>query len=385
MKIGEYVERMSVVWIEGQVVQLTTRPGSATAYLTLRDTDVDLSLSVVLAARILSNLPAPLSEGARVVVHAKPVFWPKRGSLHLEARAIRPVGIGELLARLEHLKRVLAAEGLFAAERKKTLPFLPTRIGLICGRSSAAEHDVVENAKRRYPAVRFELRQVPVQGPEAVSAVIAALTDLQRDPNVEVIVIARGGGSVEDLLPFSNEALIRAVAAATVPIVSAIGHDVDTPLLDLVADVRASTPTDAAKRIVPDVAEELARIVALRERVGRCALAAVQRQRSHLLALCSRPVLAQPSSLIDSHRQRLELLCDRARRQVQAALAQRNSYLAQLAAQLRALSPQATLDRGYALVQHADGRVVRERESVEPRELLRVRVADGDFGVHVVG
>jgi exodeoxyribonuclease VII large subunit len=269
MKIADYVEKMSVLWVEGQVVQLTRRPGQRTAYLTLRDPDVDMSLSVAIQVNALDAMPTPVGQGARVVLQAKPVFWTQRGSLMLDARQIRPVGVGELLARVEHLKRLLTSEGLFDAERKQPLPFLPHTVGLVCGRASAAEKDVVENARRRWPAVRFEIREVAVQGPAAVQELSGALAELDALPHVDVIVIARGGGSVEDLLPFSNEALVRAVSAARTPVVSAIGHDVDTPLLDHVADWRASTPTDAGKRVVPDAQAERHGIRQSRERAHR--------------------------------------------------------------------------------------------------------------------
>src|SRR6476661_8099453 len=305
MKIAEYVEKMSVLWVEGQVVQLTRRPGSRTAYLTLRDPDVDMSLSVAISTNALDAMPVPVAQGARVVLQAKPVFWTQRGSLMLDARQIRPVGVGELLARVEHLKRTLASEGLFDHDRKKALPFLPRTVGLVCGRASAAEKDVVENARRRWPAVQFAIRQVAVQGPNTVTEVTEALRSLDTDPAVDVIVIARGGGSFEDLLGFSNEALVRAVAACRTPVVSAIGHDVDTPLLDFVADWRASTPTDAAKRIVPDVREERAALQAARDRVRRVLTSRIEGERRHLVALVSRPVMADPMAIFAARRQEL--------------------------------------------------------------------------------
>jgi exodeoxyribonuclease VII large subunit len=385
MKIAEYVEKMSVLWVEGQVVQLTRRPGQRTAYLTLRDPDVDMSLSVAIQVNALDAMPAPLTQGARVVLQAKPVFWTQRGSLMLDARQIRPVGVGELLARVEHLKRLLAAEGLFDPERKRPLPFLPRRVGLVCGRASAAEKDVVENARRRWPAVRFEIREVAVQGPTAVQEVGTALAELDEQPEVDVIVIARGGGSVEDLLPFSNEALLRAVAAARTPVVSAIGHDVDTPLLDHVADWRASTPTDAGKRVVPDAQAERHGIRQSRDRARAAVRRHVEAERRHLLALRSRPVMADPKALLDVRRQELEALTARSRHRVLAAVHRASDQVAHLRAQVRALSPQSTLERGYAVVQHRDGRVVTDQAELEVEELLRVRVARGDFAARVAG
>lgn len=385
MRIAEYVEKMSVLWVEGQVVQLTRRPGARTAYLTLRDPDVDMSLSVAIQVNALDAMPAPLSQGARVVLQAKPVFWTQRGSLMLDARQIRPVGVGELLARVEHLKRTLAAEGLFDAERKKPLPFLPRTVGLVCGRASAAEKDVVENARRRWPTVHFTIREVAVQGPTAAAEVTAALQELDADPGVDVIVISRGGGSVEDLLPFSNESLLRAVAAARTPVVSAIGHDVDTPLLDHVADWRASTPTDAGKRVVPDAAEERQRVQQAAHRARRAVAGRVASERRHLVAIRSRPVMADPTAMLRARREELEALTRRARHRVMASVHRASDQVEHLRAQVRTLSPLSTLERGYAVVQHADGRVVMDQAEVEVEELLRVRVARGDFAVRVAG
>jgi exodeoxyribonuclease VII large subunit len=385
LKISQYVDRMPPVWVEGQVVQLVQRPGTSTAYLTLRDADVDFSLSVTAPRRLLDALEADLPEGARVVVHAKPTYWMKRGSLQLEADAIRHVGVGELLARIEHLKRVLASEGLLDARRKRPLPFLPQAVGLVCGRASAAERDVIDNARRRWPAVRFAVRQVAVQGPNAVTQVIEALRELDSDPGVSVIVLARGGGALEDLLPFSNEALVRAVAAATTPVVSAIGHEVDTPLVDLVADVRASTPTDAAKLVVPDVAEELAGVHAARDRLRRAVVHRVEREQAGLEALRSRPVLAAPLTLVDERRHTVDGALQRARVALGARLDRAADDVRHLCTQVRALSPAATLDRGYAVVQRSDGAVVRAPEDVEAGDRLRVRVAGGELAAQALG
>jgi exodeoxyribonuclease VII large subunit len=384
LKIADYVDKMSVLWVEGQVLQVSRRPGQATAYLTLRDVDVDMSLSVTVRTTTLDAMSAPLAEGARVVVQAKPTFWTKRGTLHLDARQVRPVGVGELLARLEHLKRILAAEGLFDHDRKRPLPFLPRKVGLICGRASAAEKDVVENARRRWPAVQFEIRTVSVQGPNTVPEVTAALRELDADRSVDVIVITRGGGSFEDLLPFSNEALVRAVSDAVTPVVSAIGHDVDTPLLDFVADLRASTPTDAAKRIVPDVTEQRGAIEQTLLRVWRALTSRIQSERRLLVSLQSRPVMADPRAMITIRRQELNALTDRAGQRLRADLHRADDQINHLRAQVRALSPLSTLERGYAVVQHADGLVVMDRADVGPNELLTVQVARGDFGVRAV-
>ncbi len=385
MKIGEYVERMSVLWVEGQVVQLNRRPGARTAYLTLRDPDVDMSLSVAIQVNALDAIPGPLPDGARVVVQAKPAFWTQRGSLVLDARQIRPIGVGELLARLEYLKRHLAQEGLFDPDRKRPLPFLPRRVGLVCGRASAAERDVVENAVRRWPGTVFEIRQVAVQGTSAVEEVSAAIAELDAHPQVDVIVVARGGGSVEDLLPFSNEALLRVVAAARTPVVSAIGHDVDTPLLDLVADHRASTPTDAAKAVVPDAEAERRGVEAARTRGRRAVRERLHHERRRLVELSSRPVLADKGAFLRTQREVVAALRQRSRRRVEAQLHRSRDHVEHLRAQARALSPQSTLDRGYAVVTHGSGAVVADPRSLASDELLRVRVARGEFGARVVG
>ena len=382
LKISDYVDRMSQLWVEGQVVQLNAR--GATAFLTLRDPDVDMSLSVSVPMNAVNAMPIPLAQGARVVLQAKPTFWTKRGTLQLEARQIRPVGIGDLLARIEILKRTLAAEGLFDPARKRPVPFLPGRVGLITGRNSAAERDVVENARRRWPAVRFEIREVAVQGASCVSEVVAALRELDADRSVDVIVIARGGGALEELLPFSNEAMVRAVAQARTPVISAIGHEVDQPLLDLVADWRASTPTDAGKRLVPDAAQEVAAVATGRQRMRQALARRVESERRSLRALTSRPVMADPVALVRLRRTEVAALRQRADTRIEARLHRAADQVEHLRRQVTALSPQSTLERGYAVVQHRDGRIVMDRTDVGIGELLRVRVARGDFGVRPV-
>lgn len=354
--IGDYVGRLGAVWMDGQVAEYRPRPGARNHYFVLRDPDVDMSITVVADASLLGALAMPLQPGARVIVNARPEYWTGRGTLQFRAREIREVGLGELLAQIERLKAVLAAEGLFAPERKRPLPFLPRRIGLICGRASAAMTDVLVNVEDRWPGQAFDVREVAVQGVHAVTAVTEALAALDAVPDVDVIVLARGGGSVEDLLPFSNEALIRAVAACRTPVVSAIGHEQDAPLVDFVADLRASTPTDAAKRIVPSMREEAQRVATLRTRM-----------RSQVERMLEREV----TSVADHRRRAARTLTHR----IDRAL----TDVEHLRARVRALSPQATLDRGYAIVTSHDGAIVRDADEVASGQSLHVRVAAGSF------
>jgi exodeoxyribonuclease VII large subunit len=321
--------------------------------------------------------------GARVVIHAKPDFNPTRGSFALAALEIRAVGLGELLARLEQLKKQLADEGLFDPARKRRVPFLPRCIGLICGRESAAERDVLQNAARRWPAVQFRVEQVPVQGGYAVAEVMSALERLDGDKDVDVIIIARGGGSIEDLLPFSDEQLVRAVAACRTPVVSAIGHEQDTPLLDYVADLRASTPTDAAKRVVPDVAEQMALVTQLRDRGRRAVKGWLDREQSWLSSLTSRPALASPTREVDRQAEQIEMMRQRARACLDARLGRAADDITHTRARLLALSPATTLKRGYAIVQKPDGSVVRAAAEARPGDWLTLRFAEDAAGVVV--
>ena len=375
--IGEWVNRLGRVWVEGQVTQIGRSPG--TVFLTLRDPVADVSLSVTCSRAVAAAVA--IEEGSRVVIDAKPGFYLSRGTLSLVAHEIRPVGVGELLARIERLKVLLGQEGLFAPDRKRPLPFLPGTVGLVTGRASAAERDVLENARLRWPAVRFEIRNVAVQGHLAVEQCIGAVRAL--DGAVDVIVIARGGGSVEDLLPFSDEALLRVVAQCRTPVVSAIGHEPDTPLLDLVADVRCSTPTDAGKRVVPDVREESQRVSLLRDRARRVVVARVDTEQHRLQQARSRPVLAEPGRLVSDRRHDVEALRARASRCTTAQLDRAQQDLQHTLARVVALSPQATLDRGYAVVQLPDSRVVRDPDEVVLGEVLHVRLARGGLRVTV--
>ena len=381
--ISQWVGRLGRVWVDGQLTEITRRPGTNTVFFVLRDPAADISLRVTAARQLVDGLANQLVEGSRVVVWAKPEFYFQRGTLQLHALEIRPVGVGALLARIEQLKQLLAAEGLFAADRKRPLPFLPNTIGLICGRGSAAERDVLENASRRWPAVRFRVEAVAVQGPYAVAEVVKALRALDSDPEVDVIVVARGGGSVEDLLPFSDEAMIRAASDCRTPIVSAIGHEPDSPLLDLVADVRASTPTDAAKHVVPDVGEEQRRIALLRDRARRYLATRIDRDLDALRSLRARPALATPTHDIDRRAAEIKGLVERTRRCVSTALERSADDVAHLLARVRTLSPAATLERGYAIVHDADGHVVRSSTAVSVGATIAVRLAEGRLAATV--
>ncbi|MDQ1698549.1 MAG: exodeoxyribonuclease large subunit [Frankiaceae bacterium] len=381
--MADWIGRLGRIWVEGQVTEVSRRGGQPRCFFVLRDTAADMSLQVSCPRQLVDELQPPLADGARVVVWLKPDFWTGRGQLSMTAYDVRPVGVGALLARLEQLRATLAAEGLFAADRKKALPFLPAKVGLVTGRESAAERDVVENARRRWPGVAFAIENVAVQGPYAASEIIAALRRLDDDPVVEVIVVARGGGSVEDLLPFSDEALIRAVASCRTPVVTAIGHETDAPLVDHVADRRASTPTDAAKLVVPDVAEELHRVRQLRARAHRHLAGRIDAESHRLVALLSRPSIADPLGQLDRYAADLAAARERSRRAALGCVATAASDIAHLAGQVAALSPQATLDRGYAVVQRADGHVVRDPLELAAAEHLDVRVAAGRFAVTV--
>lgn len=384
-RLGEWIGRLGWVWVDGQVTQISRRPGATTVFLTLRDPAADLSLTVTTNRDVLDAGVPDLAEGARVVVHAKPAFYPARGSLSLRADDVRQVGLGELLARLEQVRKLLRAEGLFDPARKRRPPFLPGKVGLVTGRASAAERDVVTVATRRWPAVQVRVLNVAVQGPTAVSQIIEALKVLDADPTVDVIILARGGGGVEDLLPFSDEALCRAVFAARTPVVTAIGHESDTPLVDYVADVRAATPTDAAKRVVPDLDEERRLIETARGRLRRAVVGMLDREQHRLDAVRSRPVLARPQVLLESRAVEVAALRDRAGRCLRHRLDAAGDELRHTLARLRALSPAATLARGYAVVQRAGGQVVQAAGEVSPGEPLRVRLAAGELTATVTG
>ncbi len=381
IRVAGWIDKLGAVWVEGQIAQLTLRPNSNTAFITLRDPAADMSLSLTCPRDLVVNAPVRMTDGTQVIVFGKPNFYTGRGTFSLRVSEIRAVGIGELLARIERLRRLLDAEGLFDPRLKRPLPFLPDTIGLITGRASAAEHDIMAVTTGRWPAVRFSVRHTVVQGPNAVPQIVEALRGLDADPAVDVIVLARGGGSVEDLLPFSDETLCREIARCRTPVVSAIGHEPDNPLCDLVADVRAATPTDAAKRIVPDTGAEQALVKELRSRSARALRNWVNREQHAVTQLRSRPVLARPLAAIDARGEEIHRARRTARRDITRLLAAESDRVGHLAARLATLGPAATLARGYAVVQGlpTDGppHVLHSVNDAPAGARLRIRVADG--------
>jgi exodeoxyribonuclease VII large subunit len=386
-RVAKWIDRLGAVWVEGQLTELNMRPDAKTVFMVLRDPAADMSLTVTCPRDLVRNSPIPLTEGTQVVVCGKPTFYTGRGSFSLRLSEIRAVGIGELLARIERLRRLLDAEGLFDPRRKRPVPFLPATVGLITGRASAAERDVTTVAAARWPAVRFAIRNTVVQGPNAVAQIVDALRELDADPRVDVIVIARGGGSVEDLLPFSDETLCRAIAACTTPVVSAVGHEPDNPLCDLVADVRAATPTDAAKRVVPDTAVEQALLDELCRRGAQALRNWVNREQRIVDQLRSRPVLAAPLLGLSTRGEEIHRARAAARRDITRLVSAESDRVGHLGARLATLGPAATLARGYAVVQTLSpaGAVVRSVDDAPAGVRLRVRVADGAFGATSTG
>lgn len=383
-QVKGWIERLGYLWVEGQLTQINYKPTWKLSYLTLRDVQQEKSVQLTCSSSMLHNLPTPLKDGDRVIVHGKPAFYAGRGSFSLWTTEIRHVGIGDLLARIEKLRAQLAAEGLFDPARKRPLPYLPQKIGLITGRGSAAERDVMAVARDRWPAVQFRVINTAVQGANTVPEVISALQELDADAQIDVIIIARGGGSVEDLLPFSEEALQRAVVAASTPVVSAIGHEPDSPVLDNVADLRAATPTDAAKRVVPSVAEERAVIAEARSRMAAALRGWVERERRGLDNIRSRPVLADPMTPIRARREEVERMRTSMRRELRGLLDRETRHVESLRARVSALGPSATLARGYSIVQvlpkdGSDPEVVSSYEQSPPGAQLRIRVGDGSI------
>jgi exodeoxyribonuclease VII large subunit len=379
--IGEYIGRLGTIWIEGQLAEVNPRKGLT--YLSLRDTDRDVSLSLYVATGVMESLATTVEQGSRVLVQVKADWWAKRGSLQFKVLQMRAVGIGELMARLEALRNLLAAEGLFNEDRKKPLPFLPRRIGLICGQASDAMHDVIENAKRRWPDVQFEVREVAVQGVNCVRQVSGALTELDAISDIDVIVIARGGGAFEDLLPFSDESLIRVVAGIDTPVVAAIGHEEDRPLIDYVADYRASTPTDAARKIVPDVLQEISDIRNARARIRSLISAGVAKLEQQLALTRSRPALASPATLITQRLNENAALRSTMHVKVKNFIELEGAHLNGTNATLRALSPQGTLERGFSIVRNASNQIIKSAANAKSGDELRIKFAEGELVTRV--
>ncbi|MES3637855.1 exodeoxyribonuclease VII large subunit [Mycobacterium intracellulare] len=380
IRVAGWIDKLGTVWVEGQLAQVSMRPDSKTVFMVLRDPAADMSLSVTCPRDLVLNAPVKLAEGTQVVVCGKPSFYTGRGTFSLRLSEIRAVGVGELLARIDRLRRLLDAEGLFDARLKRPIPFLPNMIGLITGRASAAERDVRTVAAGRWPAVRFAVRNTAVQGPSAVAQIVDALRELDRDADVDVIVLARGGGSVEDLLPFSDETLCRAIAACRTPVISAVGHEPDNPLCDLVADLRAATPTDAAKKVVPDTAAEQRLIDDLRRRSAQALRNWVSREQRALAQIRSRPVLAEPLTALTARAEEIHRARSAIRRDITRLAATETERIGHLSARLATLGPAATLARGYAVVQSvgpAESRVLRSVDDAPTGTRLRVRVADG--------
>lgn len=388
-RVAGWIDRLGIVWVEGQLTEIKVR--SSTAFMVLRDPAADMSLSVICSSELVHNAPVKLAEGTQVVVRGKPQFNPRRGSFSLRLSEIRAVGLGELLARIERLRKLLEAEGLFDPRLKRPLPFLPGMVGLITGRAGAAEHDVTTVAAARWPAVRFAIRNTAVQGPNAVAQIVAALGELDADPDVDVIIIARGGGSAEDLLPFSDETLCRAIAASRTPVVSAVGHEPDNPLCDLVADVRAATPTDAAKKVVPDAVAESALVAELRHRSARALRNWVAREQHTLAQLRSRPALADPFRLVTDRAAEVQRARAAGRRDITRLVTAESDRIGHLGARLATLGPAATLARGYAVVQRLDGAapgsasVLRSSVDAPAGTQVRIRLADGAVGAVSTG
>ena len=380
IRVAGWIDKLGAVWVEGQLTQINIRPNTKTVFMVLRDPAADMSLTVTCPRDLVLAAPVKLTEGTQVVVCGKPSFFTGRGTFSLRLNEIRAVGVGELLARIERLRRLLEAEGLFDPRLKRPLPFLPAMVGLITGRASAAEHDVTTVAATRWPEVRFAIRNTAVQGPTAVAQIVDALQSLDADPDVDVIIIARGGGSVEDLLPFSDETLCRAISACRTPVVSAVGREPDTPRADLVADVRAATPTDAAKKVVPDTAAELALVAELRNRSAQALRNWVAREQRALEHVRNRPVLASPLRAITDRGDEVKRCRAAVRRDVARLVAAESDRIGHLSARLATLGPAATLARGYAVVQALDaggGAVLRSVSNAPAGTRLRIRVADG--------
>jgi exodeoxyribonuclease VII large subunit len=357
--VADWLSRLPTIWIEGEVTELRRQPRWQSVFLTLKDPADGACLPVTMPRGRFDALRLDLADGERVHVYGRPELFEARGDFRFRALSIERFGLGDHLAALERLKRELAAEGLFAPDRKRPLPLLPRRIGLVTGNDAAAKRDVLTAITTRFPPAQLLVAETYVQGPLAARAICEALREICEAPEIDVVILARGGGSFQDLLPFSDERLVRAIAGSPVPIVSAVGHEQDTPLSDLVADARASTPTAAARLVVPDLADLNARLERSRVALARGAQTALDRERS-----------------------RLALARDRMRRAPLLMVERRRAALEQAAGRLRALSPRATLERGYAIVREG-GVIVRESSQVAAGKRVEVELGAGGFGARV--
>ena len=376
--LKEWITRLGNVWVEGQISQIS--PKKDVFFGELRDLVADKGFSIHSRRPDVLAAVSELTAGDRVVALVHPDFWERSGKTSMDVLAIRKVGLGELLERIERLRQQLIKEGLTLPERKQPLPFLPNLIGLITGANSDAEKDVLQNTKLRWPQVQFKVQHTPVQGDKAAPEIIRAIELLDADPEVDVIVLARGGGSFQDLLVFSDEKVVRAVANCKTPIVSAIGHENDRPLTDEVADVRASTPTDAAKLIVPDVVEERKKIAQALERISLRVVGFVQNQIELITGIRSRPILSNPFTLVDERALQISQLEQSLSSQLRNTLDKQELLISGLRGQVRALSPKLTLDRGYAVVRDQDGHVLTEPKQAKSGQKLRITLAGGDLG-----
>jgi exodeoxyribonuclease VII large subunit len=381
--VGGWLQRLPEVWVEGEVAELKHQGRWAFAYMTLKDPGNGACLPALIARTRLEAMQPPLRAGDRVHALGRAEMYAKKGELRFRVTAIEQFGLGLVLRQIEELKARLADEGLFAAGRKQELPFLPRVIGLICGTDAAAKRDVMETAARRYPPARFRVAEAAVQGAGAVPQILAALHRLDRDDEVDVIVLARGGGSFEDLLPFSDERLVRAVAACGTPVISAVGHEQDTPIVDHVADVRAGTPSLAAKLVVPDHEAVRGELDQLAGRAGRALQGRAHRCRESLELMVSRPAFADPASWITVRRESVGRAGDALARWPAQRLERERMHVLHAHDRLRLLGPAATLERGYAIVQDAEGRVVTRAEAAAPGERVAIRLAQGRLGARV--
>jgi exodeoxyribonuclease VII large subunit len=380
--VGRWLGRLPTIWVEGEVTELRRHERWATVFFTLKDPSDGSCVGVTIGRGKFDALRLDLTDGERVHVFGRPELYEQRADFKLRALTIERFGVGAHLAALERLKASLAAEGLFAETRKRPLPFLPRRIGVVTGNDAAAKRDIVTTIRSRFPAASVLVAETYVQGPRAATEIVAAINALCEQPDVDVLILTRGGGSFEDLLPFSDERVVRAVACCPVPVVSAVGHEQDTPLCDLAADVRASTPTAAGKLVVPELTELCGRLDRAREAIARSVHRSLERDRQRLARTVERLRIG-PRAAVEREHLRLERARDRLRRAPTLAVERKRAALEKNGAKLAALSPVQTLSRGYAIVRTESGDLVASTRDVSAGARVDVTVADGGFGARV--